>query len=221
MYIQGVWMAKLQWKRCAVRNFNSRIRQEIEKMDVTGYGNIIIQAGGNDAANERNIDSVKEDLVRIVCDVKSRSPSTTVYISEVTPRYDADVWEVNNTAWEVCHEYDAKFIETKFHVNPYHFEWDHIHLSFKGTAKLLKIHNSQQLYPYSKETWRRNTVLHLWWKGTQRAQMSTRRADRVLSLRTSWSQVQVLRILDIFSVARTAYSDTDSIRKLPYYILTL
>ena len=120
----------------------SRIRQEIEKLDVTKYGNIIIQAGGNDAANERNIDSVKDDLVRIVCDVKSRSPSTTVHISEVTPRYDADVWEVNNTAWEVCHEYDAKFIETNFHVNPYHYEWDHIHLSFKGTSKLLKIYNS-------------------------------------------------------------------------------
>ena len=118
----------------------SDIRQEIQHMNLTGTSDIIIQAGGNDVSNGRDMDAIENDFAEIILDVQHRSPSTSVFISEVTPRWNLDPTDVNDRIASVCEMYNAKVIRSSFAINRYNtrqFCKDGIHLNKAGTRDLL------------------------------------------------------------------------------------
>ncbi|VDI23672.1 Hypothetical predicted protein [Mytilus galloprovincialis] len=121
------------------------IRAKLQNTNIENCSEIIIQAGGNDASQKRDLVSVQEDLKEIVMNIHDRSPDTKVFIAEATPRIDCDVADINKIIKQTCENYDAVQIKTEkeFGVNRRKLFWyDGIHLTDFGTAKLLKIYNS-------------------------------------------------------------------------------
>ncbi|KAK3095688.1 hypothetical protein FSP39_017619 [Pinctada imbricata] len=122
----------------------SRIRKELGDRRVEHYGNIIIQAGGNDVDSGREIEAIENDFVEIIKDIHARSPKTEIYIAEVLPRRRCDVSEINAILQHVCKTYGAKLVETTKaikEVNAVQFWEDRVHLSDKGTRDLLFVYN--------------------------------------------------------------------------------
>ena len=127
-----------------VRSFSgaqvSDIRDEIRNFNLTGLREIIIQAGGNDVDNKRDLETIENDFAEIILDVQHRSPSTSVFISEVTPRRDLDPTEVNEMIADVCEMYSATVIKSSYAIPRYNvrqFRKDGTHLNRSGTRDLL------------------------------------------------------------------------------------
>ena len=119
----------------------SDVRAKIDSMDLAGTENVILQVGGNDASNNRDIEAVENDLAGTVNAIKKKSPNARVFISDVTPRVGADVRYVNEIIRSVCRTYGATRIPTTENIRfvNYHQYWkDNIHLSDAGTTTLLK-----------------------------------------------------------------------------------
>ena len=74
----------------------SHIKRKLQQTDISKYRVIIVQAGGNDIAEGRHEEAIENDFVNLIRYVKTESPETTVYISEITPRRDAGVTEINS-----------------------------------------------------------------------------------------------------------------------------
>ena len=70
------------------------IERKLEIMDLSPYSAIVIQAGGNDLASGRNEEAVENDFCKVINYIKSKSPETKIYISEITPILDADVTDM-------------------------------------------------------------------------------------------------------------------------------
>ena len=123
-----------------------RIRQKLKRANPANFENIIIQAGGNDAANKRKtLAAIENDLVHIITDIKAVSRETKVYIAAVTCRRDTDVSKVNSIIYRVCEAHDATVIpcdEIFYNENSRLYNDDGIHLSDRGTAKLLKLYDT-------------------------------------------------------------------------------
>ena len=122
----------------------SRVRTKIENTELCDIKNIILQVGGNDVSSQRDLEAVEEDFTKIVNYVKDRSPSTNVYISEVLPRKDADVKQINQRIKEVCEATGATLIrstDTFKNVNARQYRPDCLHLSYDGTYDLVKRYN--------------------------------------------------------------------------------
>ncbi|CAC5391326.1 unnamed protein product [Mytilus coruscus] len=95
------------------------------RTNIENCSEIIIQAGGNDASQKRDLVSVQEDLKKIVMNIHERSPDTKVFIAEVTPRIDCDVAGINKIIKQTCENYDAVQIKTEkeFGVNRRKLFW--------------------------------------------------------------------------------------------------
>ena len=61
----------------------SHIRRKLEQADFSKYRAVLVQAGGNDIAEGRHEEAVENDFVNLVRYIKTESPETTVYISEL------------------------------------------------------------------------------------------------------------------------------------------
>ena len=122
------------------------IRQKLKRANPANFNNIIIQAGGNDAANrKKTLAAIENDLVNIITDIKAVSRETKVYIAAVTCRRDTDVSKVNSIIYRVCEAHDATVIpcdEIFYNENSSLYNDDGIHLSDRGTAKLLKLYDT-------------------------------------------------------------------------------
>ncbi|CAC5398434.1 unnamed protein product [Mytilus coruscus] len=97
------------------------IRTKLQNTNIENCSEIIIQAGGNDASQKRDLVSVQEDLKKIVMNIHERSPDTKAFIAEATPRIDCDVAGINKIIKQTCENYDAVQIKTEkeFGVNNY------------------------------------------------------------------------------------------------------
>ena len=123
----------------------SDIRSIIGSTDLCNLENIIVQAGGNDVSSRRHINAIEHDLVEIIKDVKQRSPRTTVHLSTVLPRKNVDVTEVNEIIYYVADEYGAVVIPSAdqiYNINSSLYFNDKIHLSMRGTRKLMNVYDS-------------------------------------------------------------------------------
>ena len=94
---------------------------------------------------DRNEDAVENDLVHVKY-IKAHSPDTEVYISEITPRRDADVSDMYKFINYLCKDNEAVCISKRqrLKLNIFSYWKDQIHLSDKGTAVLLKTYNDYQ-----------------------------------------------------------------------------
>ena len=122
----------------------SDVREKIRDMDLSGIKNVILQVGGNDASNKRDPEAVEHYFVETVKNIKEKSPSAKVFISDVTPRVGGDVKYVNDIIRHVCSTYGVMRIPTTENirfVNFHQYYRDNIHLSEAGTATLLKGYN--------------------------------------------------------------------------------
>ena len=84
-------------------------------------------------------------MIHIITDIKAVSRETKVYIAAVTCRYDTDVSKVNSVIYRVCEAHDATVIpcdEIFYNENSSLYNGDGIHLSDRGTAKLVKLYDS-------------------------------------------------------------------------------
>ena len=126
----------------------SDIRMELLSMNVKKYDNIIIQGGGNDVSNNRDIEEIEDDFVGIIEETRKRSPGTKLYLAEVTPRCDADVTEINSMMRGIAIAYSASIVETSRYIpsisKQNHWK-DDLHLSDRGTWKLLNAYNDKVL----------------------------------------------------------------------------
>ena len=122
----------------------SDVREKISRMDLSGFKNVILQVGGNDASNKRDPEAVEHYFAETVKNIKEKSPSANVFISDVTPRVGGDVKYVNDIIRHVCFTYGAMRIPTTENirfVNFHQYYRDNIHLSEAGTTTLLKGYN--------------------------------------------------------------------------------
>ena len=126
----------------------SDIRMELLSTNVKKYDNIIIQGGGNDVSNNRDIEEIEDDFVGIIEETRKRSPGTQLYLAEVTPRCDADVTEINSMMRGIAIAYSASIVETSRYIpsisKQNHWK-DDLHLSDRGTWKLLNAYNDKVL----------------------------------------------------------------------------
>ena len=74
------------------------IKRKLEQIGISRYRAIIVQAGGNDLSEGRNEEAVENDFVDLInyMYIQTESHQTSTYISEITPRRDADVTDMNN-----------------------------------------------------------------------------------------------------------------------------
>ena len=126
----------------------SNIRMELMSINVKKYDNIIIQGGGMDVSNNRDIEEIEDDFVGIIEETRKRSPGTKLYLAEVTPRWDADVTEINSMMRGIAIAYSANIVETSRYIpsisKQNHWK-DDLHLSDRGTLKLLNAYNDKVL----------------------------------------------------------------------------
>ena len=119
------------------------IKRKLEIMDLSPYSSIVIQAGGNDLASGRNEEAVENDFCKVINYIKSKLSKTKIYISEITPRLDADVTDMNSYINFLCLDNDIYCIPVsqRLKLKTFLFWKDQVHLSDKGTAVLLKTYN--------------------------------------------------------------------------------
>ena len=114
------------------------IKRKLEIIDLSPYSAIVIQAGGNDLASGRNEEAVENEFCKVINYNKSKSPESKIYISEITPRLDADVTDMNNYIYFLCRDNDIYFISVsqRLKLDTFLFWKDQIHLSDRFMALL-------------------------------------------------------------------------------------
>ncbi|KAK3104763.1 hypothetical protein FSP39_009607 [Pinctada imbricata] len=138
-----------------------QIRRALQRQDLQSFSTIIIQAGGNDAANNRDYDSIENDLIAIITDIQEANADAEIFFSTVFSRADVDVSVVNDIIRDVCWEYNINVIpcdERMYDPNSYLYWWDRKHLSDRGTAVLLKLYDSFVLILKSRDHRARDTT---------------------------------------------------------------
>ena len=112
-------------------------------MNLNSLKQIIIYAGGNDAANGTPLQTVYEDLLGIS---EKLSKKCKIYLCTVCPRTDIEVTPVNDILKQVCEQSPATLIDCypsfvfgNGKAVDLLFHKDGIHLVQKGTSTLLKV----------------------------------------------------------------------------------
>ena len=139
-----------------------RIRRELDETRLDNIGNIVIQAGGNDASSGRSLDEIKTNFSEIIQDIQRRAPHVHIFVSQVLPRVKSirvkprvklDIAPVNDVINSVCAEFGATVIESTksiWKVCPKFYMADDLHLSDAGTAQLLKVYEKYMYTPVLK-----------------------------------------------------------------------
>lgn len=90
----------------------SHTRKILQQYGVSSLENIIIQLGGNDVSNQRDIEAIDNDFSEMITDLRRTNSNIHVYILEVMPRKDAMVTDMNETIRVVWEEYGDTLIKS-------------------------------------------------------------------------------------------------------------
>lgn len=122
------------------------IGQELSRIDMRTYSNVIIYVGGNDVSRGLHIGASRTELLRLTHYVQRLQ--CNLYICTVAPRRDADVRQYNTMVREVCRETGATLIDTYSsyvygdgNVVRHYFTRDGIHHSGLGSRTLVTVIN--------------------------------------------------------------------------------
>jgi hypothetical protein len=124
--------------------------------DITKYDNIIMYAGGNDAASGSSPSSWYSDLKAAVQSTKN---GQKMYLCTACPRRDVDVGPLNDTIKQLgmdvgveiidCHQ---AFVFKNGRISQDLFNRDGIHLSSKGSSTLVQTINQHKTITKNRET---------------------------------------------------------------------
>ena len=119
------------------------ISTKLQTMNLNSFKQIIIYAGGNNAANGTPLQTVYEDLLGMS---EKLSKKCKIYLCTVCPRTDIEVTPVNDILKQVCEQSPATLIDCypsfvfgNGKAVDLLFHKDGIHLVQKGTSTLLKV----------------------------------------------------------------------------------
>ncbi|ESO87375.1 hypothetical protein LOTGIDRAFT_166523 [Lottia gigantea] len=119
------------------------IFRHLSKLHIPDNKSIIIQAGGNDVNQKRKMADIEKDISNTIDYIKGASPKTKIFLSEVLPRGDTDVSEINKMYRTLAQKSNISLITV--HSNFYkkaNLLWkDRIHLTDEGTQKLLETYD--------------------------------------------------------------------------------
>lgn len=122
----------------------NHVRDRFFNMDFTDVSDVIMYTGGNDVADGRFIQSIREQLERTVNLVKSKTAQCNIYICTVCLRRDVDVSSLNHLLITIATELQCTIIDYKIFTFGngstvrYFYNRDGIHLNPKGTSTLLR-----------------------------------------------------------------------------------
>ena len=113
------------------------IRNQIRKMDLSPYCNIILLVGGNNCSEGRSLSNIEQDYDRLLFEIKERTDNRcNIYVSGLPPRSDTDVDAFNDMLLDICEYHNVHFInqnryfyDERGYVNEYLYQHDGIHLN--------------------------------------------------------------------------------------------
>ena len=109
------------------------------------FDKVIVYVGGNDIANNMDIELIEENYDQLITQMKSSNPDVKVYLSKIAPRGDTDVSPVNAIVDRLSfdHSIDVVDMFSAFHdkngfINMrYIGKYDTIHPSTSGIKRIL------------------------------------------------------------------------------------
>ena len=130
------------------------IRHKIQEMDLAPYSRIVLQVGGNDI--RRPVRRVIEDYDALITEIRGKTDGRAdVFVSGIPPRVDANVVHLNNALVDLCQAHNVtfirqlnSFIDSYGYVKLNLYQQDDLHLSNRGTVKLL--YNINRFVPILK-----------------------------------------------------------------------
>ncbi|KAH3840345.1 hypothetical protein DPMN_113792 [Dreissena polymorpha] len=79
---------------CPGKKLNE-IQSNLSREIATKYNNIVVYAGGNDAASGSARSTLYNDVKSLILDIRRKSESCAVYLCTACPRIDTDVLPLN------------------------------------------------------------------------------------------------------------------------------
>ena len=109
------------------------------------FDNVIVYVGGNDIANNMDIELIEENYDQLVNQMKSSNPDVKIYLSKIAPRGDTDVSPVNAIVDRLSFDHSVDIIDIfgAFHdknvfINMrYIGNYDTVHPSMSGIKRIL------------------------------------------------------------------------------------
>ena len=123
-----------------LRGIQSNLSSEI----VSKYKNIIVYAGGNDAASGSAQSTLYNDIKSLILDIRRKSESCAVYLCTVCQRIDTDVLPLNELLKRTGEDLEVRIIDChqafvfgNGDTASHYYHRDGIHLNAKGTSALI------------------------------------------------------------------------------------
>ena len=121
------------------------ILETIEIFDISKFDNIVVYVGGNDVSGETVINHFEQQFGKLISLVKSKNSKCKVLLSNMCPRGDVDVTEINDVITDLClihkvtliNSNDGFYDKKKKLRSHFYKPWDSVHLSRSGTKRLL------------------------------------------------------------------------------------
>ena len=121
------------------------ILDTIEIFDISKFHNIVVYVGGNDVSGETEIAHFEQQYENLISLIRKKNSKCKVLLSNMCPRGDIDVTEINDVIRDLCQTHNvtlinsnADFYDKKKKLRNHFYKlWDSIHLSRSGTKRLL------------------------------------------------------------------------------------
>ncbi|KAH3773350.1 hypothetical protein DPMN_174709 [Dreissena polymorpha] len=114
------------------------------------YKNLIVYAGGNDAASGSARSTLYNDIKSLILDIRTKSESCAVYLCTVCPRIDTDVLPLNELLKRTREDLEVRIIDChqafvigNGNTVRHNYHRDGIHRNAKGTSALVTAINRQ------------------------------------------------------------------------------
>ncbi|KAH3871117.1 hypothetical protein DPMN_034311 [Dreissena polymorpha] len=126
------------------------IQSNMSREIATKYNNIVVYAGGNDAASGSARSMLYNDVKSLILDIRRKSESCAVYLCTVCPRIDTDVLPLSEILKRTGEDMNARIIDChqafvfgNGNTARHYYHRDGIHLNAKGTSALVTAINQQ------------------------------------------------------------------------------
>lgn len=121
------------------------INDKIQLYDISKFNNIVVYVGGNDAANNSDMEYFEEKCDQFMRSIKNKNAECEIFMCTSCPRGDTEVEDVNDVIIRLsgihganCVDANLAFYDKSHNLRPHFYKpRDNIHLSRSGVKRVL------------------------------------------------------------------------------------